>query len=553
MWALRRRSSAMRRQAAGQPSGAASDDRRQLLPGGRARPRGAARSRHSRHAALALLASAVLAVVLLTANVLRRAGRPAVETGGVETVIRTDAAPAPRRRHRVASLANATDFDSDAVAMISRSVEQPSPNLWDDERAEAAGAAFASLLDADTLSARERALNATVHAERCAYCDFQRLDARTLGTPEGRARLSRVRLDRPVVVYDAVPRLRRWRAELFLGGDAYANATVVMQRSRRRRGEAALGEAVAGEYRFGAYSPALEARRVALREFVRAVGDGRLRESMVFQPVFGMRRAPTGATDLTDPWLDDFLTDVSPPAQEVEDALFRGELGLEYFVGPWRRQLERVKRAYEGARAANDRGAFMSAGLDSDAAAYRRLAGDWARWAQGDLSGEAFAERIRGSEFALSPLLFIGPHLMGSLPHAHERTAQTTLKGFRVWFVHDEAEGRTLGAGLREVDADAADSNSYLYTLKHLDRALYRRRSGRGARHRRNAGFCCQPPGAMVFLPRRWSHTVFGWAEDERTGEPVPIDAVGGLTASISYQSYGKVGYFFLLDALVVS
>ena len=57
----------------------------------------------------------------------------------------------------------------------------------------------------------------------------------------------------------------------------------------------------------------------------------------------------------------------------------------------------------------------------------------------------------------------------------------------------------------------------------------------------------------MVLLPKGWSHTVFGWAEDERTGEPVPIDAVGGLTASISYQSYGKVGYFFLLDALGVS
>ena len=173
----------------------------------------------------------------------------------------------------------------------------------------------------------------------------------------------------------------------------------------------------------------------------------------------------------------------------------------------------------------------------------------WARWARGELSGEAFAERIRGSELALSPLVFLGPHLMGSLPHAHQRTVQATLNGNRAWFVHDEAEGRTLGSdpgGLREVDADRANANSYLYTLKHLGRGLYRRRS---ERHRRNVGFCCQPPGAMVFLPK-WKHTVFGWAEDERTGEPVPIDAVGGMTASVSYQPYGKVGYFFLHEAL---
>ena len=43
---------------------------------------------------------------------------------------------------------------------------------------------------------------------------------------------------------------------------------------------------------------------------------------------------------------------------------------------------------------------------------------------------------------------------------------------------------------------------------------------------------------------------MFGWAEDERTGEPVPIDAVGGMTASVSFQPYGKVGYSHVFDAL---
>ena len=574
----------MRRQATGAAPGAHHHHDEEL--GGKAnQPEHYTRSAHTKagvaggrrqatrwqwRAAFAILSSAVVIVLLFQvlhalretkrafierSRMLRRNAETRQSVANVEplrqvmqsTMLSTSTSSAAkrRRRNRVPSLVNAT-IDSFAIDTLSSSMDQPVPNLWDDEDTEEGSGSFASFLEATTRRERESALNATVHAEGCRYCDFQRLDAATLDSPEGLERLRRVRLDRPVILYNAMPRLRNWGPAIFLS-DKYANTNVTMQ-TNARRWEEKLGTLVNGP--FGAESSRMEARRISLHEFVRGCVDGRLRESLVFQGLFGARETMYGDVEAVDPWFDEYLKDIAAP--NVEDILFKGDLGLEYFVGPWRSQLERTKEAHEAVLRSTDRFATMTSQLDSDVDAYKHLVEDWGAWVQGDISNDAFANRIRASEFASAPLMFLGPHLMGSLAHVHEKAVQTTVHGYRIWFVYSEAEKTNIGldpaGGVPDIDTEEAKSNSFSFTLKYVNKALYRRTRSRKAR-RRSVGFCCQPPGSIVFLPRNWRHTVFGWGEDKETGDPVPMDSSeGGITVSVSHQAYGKVGFFYLKD-----
>ena len=407
------------------------------------------------------------------------------------------------------------NVDAQTVGMLIAARKPPSPNLWDDER-EGPGGHGRLLGAARTRAERERALNATVHA---LYCDFQRLNASELATPGGLERLGRVRLDRPIILYDAVPRaqLRRWTPDAAFLRDEYADVNLTVTTITAEAGDDAR--------------PTRRIEAVRLRDYVRAGLGGRLGHAVVQSPLWGSSFAQTAVL----PWFEEFAEAVAPLDAAVEDALVRAGVAPEYFVGPWRSAIEKMRGAFADAASMRDTGYeqtfYHNAARNAAGSAFRALTRQWAAWARGNLTGEAFMARLAAGDFALPPHLFLGPHLAGTDTQLPERSVHAAMHGYRVWLAASDLPD--LSAGLAEVKEADARAVPFLFLMKYFNASAYAYGDG-GARA--SVGLCSQPPGSLVFMPRMWWRTDFAWDEDGATGRPVPIDArAGGLTVSLAY------------------
>ena len=101
----------------------------------------------------------------------------------------------------------------------------PCPNLWDDRVPLPGDAELeAGLAGALDVSSRRQVLERIVHDEGCRYCEFQQLNATTMTLSE----LRTLRLDKPVIIYDALPRQRGWNMSYFQHDTEYADVEVLV-------------------------------------------------------------------------------------------------------------------------------------------------------------------------------------------------------------------------------------------------------------------------------------------------------------------------------------
>lgn len=401
------------------------------------------------------------------------------------------------------------------------------------------------LRNATDVYSREAALDRIVRSDACTYCEFQVVLTNSSSLADD---LARIRLDRPVLIYDAVRPVKKWRVEYFLSESRFDNANVSViemptgpdallpfpEYIEKHRTEMEDAGADTGGYA-GSQNVLLHAQRwMSVRKFADLCARGEARNLIVTNNVLGER-----FSHLYEPWLgEDYLDEIAPVHGALEDAAWEAGIPQVFVAGPWDDATERIKRWVQLVHEAPDAEKHARVReFDRFRKRVREVKREEYLRDAANMSGTAMRNKYQRPDdsFTIPPVLFMGQHLSGLYSHAHQRASQSALHGYRFWYT------KSLDAREREEEPFASAFDYFIHSFdRKKDEARYCPDNELRSqdRHRCERGLyavCCQPPGSLVLLPEQWQHSVIGWAEDERGG-PVPIDHKGGMTISMSYQ-----------------